>query len=369
MMINTSLDSSNFYFLLAVFQGLLLAVFILIFRNRNIPNSYIATLIFLFSISLLHLVLESSIHAFNSKFPFPMEFGYSYGPLAYLHILHIKDPMRRFMKKDLLHFIPMLVLDIVLFTTLAWYARANMDWVYTNIPLIQTISLSMSGLAIIQFSIYTALIHRESKDTQSVLKDFVRVRKWLAILVTSWILIIGFLTIAIPIALGFVAKLDDNSEWLYIPLGVIMSLWIFIIGYLYLMKYAEVITNYMDKVKRFKFSRNELNEKKDELINALTQDELYKDPKLTVAKLAGKLGWPINSVSTMINESLQTNFNDLINHHRIAAFKQRVLEPESDKYSIWGLSQEAGFSSKASFYRAFKKETGMTPSDFIKSQS
>ncbi|MCE7991167.1 MAG: helix-turn-helix transcriptional regulator [Roseivirga sp.] len=341
----------------------------LVFRTRNIPNSYIAILILLFSISLLHLVLESSIHAFNSKFPFPMEFGFSYGPLAYLHILHIKNPMRRFMKKDLLHFIPTLVLEIILFITLALYARANMDWVYANIPLIQTISLSMYGLAIIQFSIYTYLIHRESKDTQSVLKDFVRVRKWLAALVTSWIIVIGFLTIAVPIALLFVAQLDDNSAWLYIPLGVIMSLWIFVIGYLYLIKYAEIITNYMDKVKRFKFSKDEFNNKKDQLINALTQDELYKDPKLTVAKLAGNLGWPINSVSTMINESLQTNFNDLINQHRIAAFKQLLLEPESNKYSIVGLGQEAGFSSKASFYRAFKKETGMTPSDFIKSQS
>ena len=369
MMIDTSLDSPNFYFLLAVFQGVLLSGSILVFRRRNIPNSYIAILIFLFSISLLHSMLESSIHAFNSKFPFPMEFGLSYGPLAYLHILHIKDPLRRFMKKDLLHFIPTIVFEIILFTVLAWLARANMDWVYENIPLIQSISLGMSALAIMQFSIYTYLIHKESKDTQSVLKDFARVRKWLTTLVRSWLFIIGFLTIAIPIALVFIAQLDDNSEWLYIPLGVMMSLWIFVVGYLYLMKYAEIVTNYMDKVKRFKFTRNELKDKKEQLINALIKDELYKDSKLTVAKLAGHLGWPINSVSTMINESLQTSFNDLVNHHRIVAFKQGVLEPENDKYSILGLSQEVGFSSKASFYRAFKKETAMTPSEFIKSHS
>ncbi|WP_099544758.1 helix-turn-helix domain-containing protein [Maribacter sp. 4G9] len=44
-------------------------------------------------------------------------------------------------------------------------------------------------------------------------------------------------------------------------------------------------------------------------------------------------------------------------------------EPESQKYLIVGLGQEVDFRSKASFYRAFKKETGMTPSQFIKSQT
>lgn len=298
-----------------------------------------------------------------------MDFGLAYGPLAYLHILHIKDPMRKFKPKDLFHFLPSLMIDVLLFTTIFLYLGANMEWAYANIPMIQGFALWMSLLGIMQFSIYTYLIYEESKDTQPVLKEFAQVTKWLSTLVISWMFVIGFLMVAIPISLIFIDRLDDNSEWLYYSVGVINALWIFVIGYTYLLKYAKVIENYMDRVSKFKFSRSELSEKKKQLLEAFDKQKLYKDPKMTIATLAGHLDWPINSVSVLINETLHTNFNDLINQFRINEFKQRCIEPDSKRYSILGLGQEVGFSSKASFYRIFKKEVGMTPTEYIKLQA
>ncbi len=367
-MLDTSLDSSNFYFLLAVFQGVVSAVLILVLRPRRKPNIYFGLLIFLFSMALLHSLLESSIHAFNVAFPVPMDFTLAFGPLAYLHILHIKDPLRKFQRKDLLHFLPVLLLDVLLFTTAFTYLGANMEWAYDNIPLIQGIALGVAAIDMLQLAIYSYLIYKESIDTRPVLREFEQVRRWLSTLIVSWSLVIGFLIIAIPIGFIFLEQLDDNSAWLYVPLATIKAIWIYALGYLYLLRYGGVIGNYMDKVKTFRFSANELDEKKTQILEALEKEALYKDPKLTVSKLAGHLGWPINSVSKMINETLQTNFNDLINRHRVAAFKQRVSEPDSSKYSLLGLGQEVGFSSKASFYRVFKKETGMTPAEFMQSQ-
>ncbi len=367
-MIDTSLNSFNFYFLLVVFQGIVLSLLIMLSRSKEKANIYFATLIFLFSISLLHSILEFSIHAFNSNFPIPMDFSLSYGPLAYLHLLHIKDPMRKFKLKDLLHFLPSLMLDVLLFTAIFLYLGANMEWAYANIALIQTFALCMSLLGIMQFSIYTYYIYRESKDTQQVLKEFAVVKNWLSTLVISWLLVIGFLMVVIPISLIFIDQLDDNSEWLYYSVGSVISLWIFVIGYLYLLRYAQVIENYINRVRNFQFSKGELHEKKKKLLEALERQKIYKDPKMTIAILAGHLGWPINNVSVLINETFQTNFNDLINQYRINEFKQRCTEPQSQRYSILGLGQEAGFSSKASFYRIFKKKVGMTPTEFINSQ-
>ena len=368
-MIDTSLDSSNFYFLLAVFQGIILAFLIFFHSPRRKTNTYFSILLFLLSISLLHSLLEASIHAFNAKFPVPLSFRLAFGPLAYLHILHIKDPTRKFKAPDLLHFIPSLLLDVIVFSGAFLYLKSKMEWAYANIPLIQSIALYIALLHAIQLAIYTYLIYRESIDTRQVLKEFGQVKKWLSILVIFWSVAIGYHIMGIPIGLLFIEVLDENSEWIYIPLNILSTIWIFTLGYAYLLRYAGVIGVYMDKIKKFTFTIDELDEKKEVLIEALEQDQLYKDPNLTIAKLAGHLGWPMNSSSQVINDTLNTNFNDLINKYRVSAFKQLALDPESRKYSILGLGQEVGFSSKASFYRVFKKETGMTPTEFIKAQA
>ncbi|GAA5032913.1 hypothetical protein GCM10011506_22890 [Marivirga lumbricoides] len=298
-----------------------------------------------------------------------MDFGLTYGPLAYLHILHIKNPQRKFSFKDFLHFLPSLLFDGLLYTAVFLYISENIDWAYANISLIQTFALYGSLLSLIQFSIYTYLIYRESKETKFVLRDYAEVRKWLSALVISWIFVIGFLMVVIIISLIFVDQLDDNSAWVYNSLGIVISLWIFVMGYLYLLKYAERINKYMIKVSKFKFSISALIHKKNQLLDALTRNEFYKDQTLTVAKFAGHLGWPINTVSSLINETLETSFSDLINQYRIAAFKEECVKQENRKYSILGLGQAVGFSSKTSFYRIFKNETGMTPSEYLKLQS
>ncbi len=367
-MLDTSLDSTNFYFLLAVFQGLVLSILIAFQRPLSKPNVYLGILIFLFSLALLHNLLESSIHAFNVKFPVPMDFTLAYGPLAYLHILHIKDPVRRFGTKDLLHFVPTLIVDIIIFTSSFLYLGNNMEWAYENIPLIQTIAVYFASLDVAHLALYTFLIFRESQDTKLVLKDFHQVKKWLSLLVVSWSLVIGFMIIAIPISLIYIEELDDNSEWFYIPLAAIKSIWIFLLGYSFLLRYSKVVRSYMNRISKFQFGLNELDAKKDQLVKAFENDKLYTDPNVTVAKLAGHLNWPINSVSKVINEALHTNFSDLLNGYRVRAFQERAIQPDSQRYSILGIGQEVGFSSKASFYRIFKKETGMTPSEFLKSQ-
>ena len=298
-----------------------------------------------------------------------MEFSLAYGPLAYLHIVYIKDPKRRFRSKDYLHFLPSLLLDVIVFTTVFLYVRSNLDWAYKNLLVIQSTALVMALIGAIQLSIYTYFIYKESLQAKLVLREFEKIKKWLNTLIGSWSVLIAFLILAVPIGLIFIEEVDENSALIYKPLGSFIGSFIFLLGYLYVLKYAKIVENYTERITKFGFSEKELASRKDQVLHRLKNEKLYQDTDLTIAKLASHLGWPINSLSHVINESLQTNFNDLINRYRVAAFKERALEPDSYKYSIVGLGQEVGFSSKASFYRAFKKETGTTPSDFIKSKA
>ncbi len=298
-----------------------------------------------------------------------MNFSLSYGPLTYFHILYIKNPKRTFLKKDLLHFLPSLLLDVFLFTALFLYIRAHIEWAYEHILFIQSLSLYLTCLGIVQLAIYTFLIYKASVSIKRVFREFQEVKKWLNYIIYLWSILIGFLLLAITFGLIFIENLDKNSALLYKPLGVFMGLCIYLLGYLYILKYAEVIKNYAKRISNFNISEEELEHLKNKILFTLKEEKLYKDSSITIAKFANHISWPINKLSTVINESFQTNFNDLINHYRITAFKEKIIHPDSNKYSIMGLALEVGFSSKASFYRAFKKETGTTPTKYLNTKT
>jgi AraC-like DNA-binding protein len=60
---------------------------------------------------------------------------------------------------------------------------------------------------------------------------------------------------------------------------------------------------------------------------------------------------------------LGLTFHDLINTHRIEEAKKMILDPELNE-TIEGIAYLVGFNSKSTFHSAFKKFTGLTPSQF-----
>ncbi len=104
---------------------------------------------------------------------------------------------------------------------------------------------------------------------------------------------------------------------------------------------------------------------KQKLEDSLLQKEAYMNQELSLSELADQIETSDKKLSTLLNQNLQTNFYDYINSFRIAAFKKGVAEGKLEQLSIVGLALQCGFKSKSSFYRAFKKETGMSPSQFI----
>jgi AraC-like DNA-binding protein len=105
------------------------------------------------------------------------------------------------------------------------------------------------------------------------------------------------------------------------------------------------------------------------LLNLLEVEKVYRDEDLTLQTLAGKLAVSPHQLSWIINDVLHVSFSTLVNGYRVEDVKGRLSDPSFDHTSILKAAMEAGFNTKASFNRAFKTHTGMTPSQFKKAAS
>ncbi|RZM85446.1 hypothetical protein C3B51_00470 [Pseudoalteromonas rubra] len=99
----------------------------------------------------------------------------------------------------------------------------------------------------------------------------------------------------------------------------------------------------------------------NKITHAMQEEQLYLDADLTLQKLSQKSGVSPNYLSQVLNETLQMNFFDFVNHWRIEASKARLLASQD---SVLHIALEVGFNARSSFYKAFKKETGQTPGEF-----
>lgn len=102
------------------------------------------------------------------------------------------------------------------------------------------------------------------------------------------------------------------------------------------------------------------------LLFALHHDKKYRDETLSLQSFAHYLDIPAHQLSKVINEKCGKSFFDLINYYRINEAKEILAEPGNNEKLIVTIAYSVGFSSKAAFYRAFKKFTDMTPSEYKK---
>ena len=89
-------------------------------------------------------------------------------------------------------------------------------------------------------------------------------------------------------------------------------------------------------------------------------------PELTLNQLAEKVSIPPRSLSEVINSIFHQNFFDYINSYRIQEAKQLLMNSNDNKTILYILL-EVGFNNKSVFNNAFKKHTGMTPTQWKKS--
>lgn len=91
----------------------------------------------------------------------------------------------------------------------------------------------------------------------------------------------------------------------------------------------------------------------------------FRKPGFTLNELAFLIEVPGHKLSELFNNYYKLNFNAYINNLRVDYIKNRLEMGDWKQFTLEAIAYDAGFSSRNSFFLAFKRSTGVTPSTFL----
>lgn len=98
----------------------------------------------------------------------------------------------------------------------------------------------------------------------------------------------------------------------------------------------------------------------------LSSSQIFKDPSLTLVRIARRLGLPAKTVSSAVNRVTGENLSRYVNGFRV---RHAVELLQTTALPVTEVMLEAGFVSKSSFNTEFRRITGRTPTQLRKSDT
>lgn len=201
-------------------------------------------------------------------------------------------------------------------------------------------------------------------------------KKWVIVLLTTLYLLLS--TWLITYMTGFFFGIDISSTMSGLALSATFIMhWTAYIGiYKYkLAKNRDAIYNFLNNDLVIIHPNLQIVEESRESITAdnlyfqklellCKEQHIYTDSTLNREKVAEKLGISAGYVSQIVNTITGDNFAHYINQYRVEAVKEMISDPEYENYNLLTMGLEAGFTSKTTFFKAFKKITGQTPNEY-----
>ncbi len=328
-------------------HGLFFGLLILLRPGKDNAGKIFALLLLATSIRIAkNIVVHATLIDPNVNIPAPLwrslvNFGlthqFAIGPLFLLYFQSRLQANFIFHRRVLLHFVPYLVL-LVATPWLTWPF-----WKYGGLWLSYISILLYYLLAFRLF--HKGRRHPFTADPQTA--------KWL----NALLILVGILLLTYSPALFHYVG--------YIGGAVLYAIGIYVVSAV-LLQGGRPSKLLRDKYSSSTLRHPELLRIKQSLESLMHTKSVYKDPDLSLAKLAERLDISPHQLSQTINMAFQMSYSDYINQLRVEAVKHMLLHEDWVGQKIATLAYEAGFNSLSTFYSIFKKKTGLSPTQFQK---
>ncbi len=374
MQINLSIWQLIIYFGIA--NTIILAL-LLLFSHKNKKASGLLALL-LIVVAVNYLDMEGFSYLYRKvKWYYINRISLEY-TFGFLYIYYVRSLLRlnfKVSKRDLpimLPFIITLIYDVfrAIFVALWVPYEHKIDYLY-----LQDEFLILEGPAILLMLYCYYLSFKEIAAYQIGVKGNFssidqRILSWLKFLT-------GFASLNTLIWLGYyLTELYIYPTILsftdYYPLWGFTILLLMIMGYKNLLQPELMVTKQIiaesgkAKYQTSKLSSSDISHLSERIIQKMEEEKLYRNSDLNLNEFSQLLNIPVHQVSQALNQGLNNTFYDFINGYRVEEIKSRLADDKSQHLTLWGLALEAGFNSKNSFNKAFKKFTSSTPSAYRK---
>jgi len=272
----------------------------------------------------------------------PLQFSLALGPLIFFYVRKLTRPEYQFSRKDLLHFIPVILEQIMLTS-----------------PVLPFLSL-ISVITYLYFA--HRLIERFYRRQKFNGGDRYRYQlQWLHKLLKGfgllWLLWIPYNAFNY---FYYHHQLSGQVEYpFYLCVSVML---ISIAATAYLRPEISARADIAPVLKPL--LPTELKQKGAWLKKVVKEKRYFEDPDLSLVSMAAKLGLTTHELSRILNAALKNSFNDFINEYRIRDVVAKMQDPAYDHITLLGIAFESGFNSKTTFNRAFRQLTGTSPVEY-----
>jgi len=338
------LDLRNLFDIFCIVQGVTTVIWLSI-QPKQPANRWLALLLTGLTFQVVDYFLSRSGVYYRHRWLYftPLFFSWSFGPLLYGYVLaRLAQPMRL----RWWHFVPV-VIQFLFYAALTVQPLATKAWFWLTVhkPYTRYIEYYVSCLLALYY------LYRSGQAVQQTPPREVGLKRLLQGAGLFYVV-----AAVDPLINPIYLAPQDPRFFLTAQVLPFLVYTVALLGRSYTRYRAE--TGKQPVAVR--------DEHQEQIQRAIQENKLYRNPDLTLVSLAQHLNLSPNVISRTINAGFGQSFTDYINAYRIAEVKKRLEAGDADRMTILALALDAGFSSKTTFNRVFKEQTGHTPKAYVK---